>query len=202
MEYLDFARKTFALAVHDADVEGVLFEILMDMDNALQMSPSVGYHNLAHAMRVASIAYFTGQNAGLTQMQCDELLIAGIFHDAGHSCSPHIEDRDNIAVACGIFNEWHIAGLDKDRVITLIKATTADEGKVERIKTASLQEQVMADADLMVWIDRQFEDVILDGLTTEGYPALPPQQFFGNHGCFTVAAQRQYALAGLKVSLY
>lgn len=202
MDYYTFAKRAFGIALKDSQMEENFFFLLMDMENGLRLPTTGGYHNLGHVMRVASLAYWAGKMSGLTVDECRALLLAGLFHDAGHARSAHINDRDNIAVAVSIFREWEFEGVDPNLVISLIQATTADGSKVARVITGTLAQKVMADADLLVLTDRDFEEHIIDGLKEEGYDAQPPQVFLGANGCFTEAGRYLFALSGLRVSMY
>lgn len=202
MDYFDFARKGFSLAVEDADLYDDLFPLMMDLEGALSLSKSSGYHNLGHVLRVGTFGYWTGQFSGLSQVQCNELLVAGLFHDAGHSGNAFTEDRDNVAVAVGILRGWDFESVDMGNVERLVVMTVGDDDKVDRVRSGTQQEQVMVDADYLVWCDRDFEEVLLSGLRDEGVEARSPEQFFGDHGCFTPAAQGLFALHGLRVGIY
>lgn len=201
-EYLNFARAGLAKAVDDADVEGYLFGVLMNPEEALLLQPDEGYHTVAHAFRVATYAYWAGKLAGLLETELLELLVAGLFHDAGHSKDAEMDDRDNVAVAVSVFRSHDFDWVETEKVVRLIQVTTVEPYKVRRVKVGTLQEQIMADADLLVWADRQFEQHLMFGLGAEGNDPMSAQEYFGMNGCFTEVARAIYALNGLDVHLY
>lgn len=152
----------------------------------LQMNIYEGYHNVFHALHVSCNAQLIANKlGGFSDSQIWSLVVAGLYHDAGHSLGRSSES-DNIKRAIEMFCESSFASTcaqdDFDPVL-LIKATEFPSMRDKVILDGSIAQKIMIDADLsVVACPKELHPYLYQGLLDEGVDSLPPAQFIGQVG--------------------
>lgn len=104
------------------------------------------YHNLEHCLGVAERCNDAARYYGLRDDQHRALVVAGLYHDAGHLGHP--DDDQNIQAA---LNVWaarpHLDRALETEVARLIRATRYPHTGSDR-----LDEQIIVDADLLATV--------------------------------------------------
>lgn len=200
--YLEFAHNHFQEAATDAGIADQFPQSTEELSELVQLPLSGSYHNLAHVLRVASLAYWLGVASGLNQNVCNMLLKAGLYHDAGHQRTLGVNDKENVERSLNIFRRSpHSTDFGASMVELIIKATTEGPHKNDYLRDASLPEQVLADSDLMVLIDKEYIQDISNGLEEEGYGKQDPHAFLKTRTFFTAEAVSVLTAHGYQVSL-
>lgn len=135
-------------------------------------SQNAPYHNTGHLF---TVALNCAQAADYYELGKDEkitLFLSGLYHDYGHSAGKH-SDIINIsqAVLCAMRNISALESLDRkalDVIADNIHATV--QPSLLHGAELSLQQKIIADADMMQWCEPDAEE-FMDGLSVElGFP--------------------------------
>ena len=112
----------------------------------------------------------------------------------------YMEDKHNIGVAVSLFDEWEFEGIDSQTVVEMIRSTTEEPEKTQRVMRSPHLYQILVDADILVAaMAPMHEEEISQGLLSEGYPAIKTEQFLQSRGVFTDQAQILLRMAGYHV---
>lgn len=107
-------------------------------------SNSGPYHNLFHACTVTCAAYEMGIDENLQEIDLNELLVAAIMHDYGHSLGKQKDDRYNIIAAKNGILMW------ADQNKELIEKSNINIQNVLSIVDATQYPYVLAEEDLTI----------------------------------------------------
>ena len=131
------------------------------------------YHGKAHAYATALNCYEGGVHSACTRTSVRVQLVAGLYHDALHSCGAY-SDQVNIPIACKALTTINEAmGLDKRLTVVelaqALQAIRATQYPYAAKKLTSPLDKIVRDADLMVTYlaDRVQRKALLMGLLTE-----------------------------------
>lgn len=203
--YEDYSRHCFLLAAEELEVGDLLRPVLRDLPGALDLPPLMpSYHNVSHCLRVGTFAAQLGKMAQLATQLRRELLVAGLFHDAGHSRTHTQADTLNVDRAVAIWRNAAAAlpSLDVANVERLIRATTVTPDKAQRFAKATLEERIIADADLLPVVDLAYLRERQDGLVAEGYSGGDEFEFIRSAGAASKVGQTLYRLFGFTPELH
>lgn len=107
-------------------------------------SNSGPYHNLFHACTVTCASYEMGTDVKLQDNDLNELLVAAIMHDYGHSLGKQKDDRYNIVAAKNGILMW------SDQNKELIEESNINIQNVLSIVDATQYPYVLAEEDLTI----------------------------------------------------
>lgn len=189
----------------DADHLGLLDfvnrNVFCDLEGTICVPLNERYHNVSHCMSVAHFAVAYGESEGLSLQARRNLLIAGLFHDAGHCQQCPSDDHVNIQKSVEIFRKWDASidseGLyDSDAVERLMWATLNSLTEEQRMNRP-IDEQIMSDADLSVMTDSDFEEDLRNGLLSEGLEEAAPAAVLYKHYKMSTDSARNFIAASL-----
>ena len=139
----------------------------------------VYYHDFEHVISVAVLA------ARMVQGREDKklLLLAGLFHDAGHTLDGSLGDAHNIDRALALVPHFR-QRFQTLRVKSLILSTQQGEGHKERVQHGGALARVLADADLMASLVVERAEA---RMAHEGMTVVPQVEFFRSRKMWTHA---------------
>lgn len=177
-----------------------------------QLSPEVTYHNLEHTMFVKNAAAEIGQAEGLDEEEMEILMLAAIFHDAGHTKAAENHESRSQQIADAFLEEYGYPKASIAKVKNAIAATKMPQSPQSKV------EACLCDADLSHLASEKTLQISL-GLRDEweklhhktlterewletNYQFMIKHQYFTNYGKKILQEKKEKNIAKIKKQIF